>query len=406
MHENRPDGRLGDRVLQPVGWSDFFSGYWEKKPLHVSRDDPDYFSDCLSIGSLESLLSTQTVYFPDVQLTQAGIARPQHSYADDGGRILPLRLFGEYAAGATVIVSQAHRFIESLAHLRRDLLGRLQLNCQTNIYLSPDGKQGFNPHYDAHDVLILQIEGSKCFRFYEGGVALPMVYQRFDSAIHEAGALSQEIVLQPGDTLYVPRGCMHDAVAMPGSPSLHITVGIFPIVLSDLLRELVQIQSERDSGSRRSIPRADWVPGEVPAVDNHSLDQEIDTLLSTLSSRDMLEEALCRLRDSVAMSGTPDCQGAGSVALATVSLLPMTRFALRRDRLLNSEWHNGQLLLRTPGQVLEFSGAMATAMGWLIGDSGKTVRIVDIPDIDEAQGIALCRSLLEANLLDIVGDDP
>lgn len=402
---NTPASRLGDRLLQPVEWDAFFAEYWEQKPLHISREDPACFSDCLSMDSLESLLSTQTLYYPDVQVTQQGVAPAPESYTDEHGAILPMRLFGQYAAGATVIVSQAHRHIDSLARLRRELLGSLQLNCQTNVYLSPDGKQGFNPHYDAHDVLILQIAGSKRFRFYEGGVALPMSYQRFDSASHKAGALLQEIVLQAGDTLYIPRGHMHDAVAMPGSPSLHVTVGVFPVGLTDLFRELIQIQSERESASRQSIPRELWVPGEAAATASATARQSLDELLASLSSTlaapDRLDEALRRLRDAVAMKGAPDCRGAGSLPLAENALAPETLIALRRGVLINSERHDDQLIVRTAGQVLEFSGVLAKAVCWLIDRQGVYCRLADIPHLEDDRAIALCRSLMQANLLTI-----
>jgi ribosomal protein L16 Arg81 hydroxylase len=37
---------------------------------------------------------------------------------------------------------------------------------QTNIYLTPASNQGFRTHYDNHDVMVVQVEGEKLWRFY------------------------------------------------------------------------------------------------------------------------------------------------------------------------------------------------------------------------------------------------
>lgn len=44
-------------------------------------------------------------------------------------------------------------------------------------------------------------------------MVLPYSHVRCDRDVHSASSLQESVTLQPGDTLYVARGVMHDAVA-------------------------------------------------------------------------------------------------------------------------------------------------------------------------------------------------
>ena len=39
--------------------------------------------------------------------------------------------------------------------------------------LTPEGAQGFDPHFDTHEVFVLQVEGHKHWRLYGPGRVLP-----------------------------------------------------------------------------------------------------------------------------------------------------------------------------------------------------------------------------------------
>ena len=46
------------KILGPVTSDDFFRQYWELQPLHISRNDIEYFADVLTLAQIETLLST------------------------------------------------------------------------------------------------------------------------------------------------------------------------------------------------------------------------------------------------------------------------------------------------------------------------------------------------------------
>ena len=66
-----------------------------------------------------------------------------------------------------------------LADLCRQLEAEFSCPVQTNIYLTPPNAQGFQTHYDNHDVLVLQVEGAKRWRLYDAPVGVPYRGERF-----------------------------------------------------------------------------------------------------------------------------------------------------------------------------------------------------------------------------------
>ena len=96
------------------------------------------------------------------------------------------------------------RAIASLAH---SIEVELNFPIQVNAYITPPGSQGLVPHYDDHDVLILQIQGSKIWRLYNGVDIPPHEMQRRDKSVPTDGlALPTDLRLEVGDVLYLPRG--------------------------------------------------------------------------------------------------------------------------------------------------------------------------------------------------------
>src|SRR5438093_4805309 len=45
------------RMLHPVKRAHFVQHYWEKQPLRIRRNDPDYYSDLLTLADVDRILS-------------------------------------------------------------------------------------------------------------------------------------------------------------------------------------------------------------------------------------------------------------------------------------------------------------------------------------------------------------
>ena len=96
---------------------------------------------------------------------------------------------------------------------------------QANAYYTPRGSQGLPVHHDTHEVISLQVAGEKRWLVYEPVLELPLKNQRYKSSLGAPGEPVLDVNLRAGDTMYLPRGWLHQALTSD-SDSLHITVGV------------------------------------------------------------------------------------------------------------------------------------------------------------------------------------
>lgn len=240
-------------LLHPVTPEEFFRDYWEAKPLVINRCRADYFQSLLSIEEIDHVITTLNLRFPEIKLVNAEREVTHDQYTLSHDRVDVAELYRLFHDGATIILNQQHSRVASLAAFCRAMEQDFSFPFQTNIYLTPGNAKGFKPHYDAHDVLILQVAGSKHWNIYQTLIELPLNGQEFDSALHQPGETTMEFDLQAGDTAFIPRGAMHDAQSND-EISLHITVGVMSYTWTDLLLEMFSAVSLNDPAFRKTLP--------------------------------------------------------------------------------------------------------------------------------------------------------
>ena len=378
---------LKNTVLRPLEVEKFLATDWEKSFRHISRGDAGHFADLISVSAIETYLATQDAYFPSVQVVHNMRDISRFDYTDDVQRINPRALAEHYLNGATLIVSDAHKKFPALASLCREFTQSLQMRCQTNLYLSPSDNQGFRSHYDTHDVFILQVQGSKTFRFYESDVALPFPDDQYDPGQNPHNTIEHEVTVNAGDTLYIPRGLVHDAVAKSADPSLHVTLGVFPVVLRDILQSAVHIVAERNVALREATMPSQ--PHKSPSV------QELKRLLSEYLTQDIVDEAYDRAMDELAYEVAPGCD----TLLESPPLSDESVLSIKHSAVLGTEYRHDLYKLRLFGQVVSFNEPMANAMDYLF--NSEQIRMRELPELDQDQRLALCHHLLKANVLNV-----
>src|SRR5215469_8498820 len=99
-------------------------------------------------------------------------------------------------------MTMQHRWPPAAA-LCRSLEAVFHCPVHANMYLTPEGAQGFDAHFDTHEVFVLQLEGSKQWRLYGEPRALPLVDERFNIPRDQLGPV-REVELSAGDLLYIP----------------------------------------------------------------------------------------------------------------------------------------------------------------------------------------------------------
>jgi Cupin superfamily protein len=139
-----------------------------------------------------------------------------------------------------------------LALFCRELEARLGQPVQANAYYTPRAAQGLPVHHDTHDVLVLQVAGRKRWLVYDPVLQLPLKNQRYLPELGEPGATVLDLTLEAGDTLYLPRGWLHEALTSEHD-SLHLTIGLNTYTARDAVRAALD-SAEDDVALRRSVP--------------------------------------------------------------------------------------------------------------------------------------------------------
>jgi ribosomal protein L16 Arg81 hydroxylase len=132
-----------------------------------------------------------------------------------------------FAAGRTVLVRHSEQNSEALAEIADDFKQHLGGEVDIQLYFTPTGEEGFNWHYDAEDVIVIQSFGAKEFYLLKNTVTerpYPKNADQSEDFKKEKMAPEIRCLLQAGDWLYIPAGYWHKAKAV--SDSFHLSVGV------------------------------------------------------------------------------------------------------------------------------------------------------------------------------------
>lgn len=231
-----------ERLLAPFPQEEFIASTWGKTYQHV-QGTPGKFSHLLAWDQLNKILQQHRLDFPRLRLTQNGQSLPANSYlryATGGRRKITIprlqqdKLTQQLSEGATLVLDAVDELSEPLRELAEGLELFFHEHIQINAYAGWRTSQGFDLHWDDHDVFILQLTGRKQWKVYGMTRAYPLV-QDIEQAQKPTHEPLWEQTLQAGDLLYIPRGWWH--VARPlDEPTLHLTVGVHNRTGIDLLR--------------------------------------------------------------------------------------------------------------------------------------------------------------------------
>ncbi|HEX2575837.1 MAG TPA: cupin domain-containing protein, partial [Aquihabitans sp.] len=162
------------------------------------------------------------------------------------GRLDPARLLELLRRGATAIAFGVDDSVPELSRLAGLVERTAGVRSGANLYLSHGSHpSGFGPHWDDHDVLVIQVVGSKRWQLHRPNEPAPVLR-------HSSSAVSGErwatVVLEPGDVLYVPRGWGHDVTGC-GGLSAHHTLPIRRPTGATVLAELAAAVPPGSRGS-------------------------------------------------------------------------------------------------------------------------------------------------------------
>ncbi|MEZ0354907.1 cupin domain-containing protein [Mycobacterium sp. SA01] len=380
----------------------FADQYWGRRPLLSSAVDlPRDFSDLLSPGAVDELIAERGIRAPFIRLARDGEILTKDCYlgpagfgAEIGDQVDSAKVLAELAAGATVVLQGLHRLWPPLIDFVRDAVDDLGHPAQANAYITPPGSRGFDPHYDVHDVFVLQVSGQKRWVVHEPVHTHPLPSQPWTqhrAAIDERVQTEPVIdtVLNAGDALYLPRGWLHAAQALD-TTSIHLTIGISATTALDVARTVLDELSTVEA-FRRSLPMG------FAAADQ-------DEALATVTK--VMAEVVTALRDNAATLGT-----GAAVRLSDrhagltrpVAVRPLATLSAAADAEVDVCWRrglvagldrsDGRVVLRLPDRTITFPASCAEALYAL--HRGEVARAAALPGLDPADGAVLIRRLLK-----------
>jgi hypothetical protein len=377
----------------------FVDEIWTATHYHVERNCAGYFDSLLhGPSAVEELLELFRREPSAVRLMRGNDKKSgSESYLLADGSLDVVGIRNDFADGFTIVVDGIQRYVRAIALLAHSIEVELNFPIQVNAYITPPGSRGLVPHYDDHDVLILQIKGSKIWHLHSGVAIPPREMQRRDKAVPTDGLpLPIDLRLEVGDVLYLPRGLVH-AADTDAEPSIHLTVGLHaPTALTLAIGALHSLSFHDDRLNAQLPPR-------------HLDDPDVQATLGVL------------LRDAVKSVEDPSAITGGLDALADV-LVRQGRCP-PVGKISDAAGIDGQTLVRkyqplysrvhavADGVALQFASLSISAghdhkaAMLFVTKSTEPFRVRDLPELDAKQQIELARSLIVSGFLIRLSDD-
>jgi ribosomal protein L16 Arg81 hydroxylase len=385
----------------------FSTEYWGRRPL-LSRCGslPRDFGDLLSADMVDELIAERGVRAPFIRLAKDGDLLARNCYVGPAGfgaeipdQVDSAKVLGEFASGATIVLQGLHRLWPPLIDFVRQAVDDLGHPVQANAYITPPSNRGFDPHYDVHDVFVLQTAGQKRWIVHEPVHPHPLPSQpwtKHRAAISErvTGEPVIDTVLSPGDALYLPRGWVHSAQALD-STSIHLTIGVAALTGVDVARAVVDqlagVEAFRESLPMGAVP-ADQ--DEIIATVTKVMAEMIDTLRDDASTLSGAAAAQLRQRHAdrtrpVAIRPLASLRASESADTTTVQW--------RHGLVATVDSSGGRVVLRLPDRVMTFPPSCAAAVHAL--RRGLTADASSLPGLDRADATVLIRRLLREGVV-------
>ncbi|MFD0440566.1 cupin domain-containing protein [Streptomyces chartreusis] len=320
----------------------------------------------VSFGTVNDLIATHRLEPPRLRLSADAEMVPQHRYAVPvvtrrhtvWQRIHTAELHQQLAKGASLVLDAIDELHEPIAELAQHLEGWLRTRVQVNAYASWTASEGFGTHWDDHDVIVVQIDGSKRWRLFSPTRTAPLYKDTAEPNPPPEQPLA-DVVLHPGDLLYLPRGWWHAVSADQGTASLHLTCGLTPHTGADLVGWLSE-----DLRSRDRI-RTDLPLHATPAERAAYLTELRTLVLDALDDPTLL--------DRFAAARDAEDPGRPRPSLPHLTEVParadlQVRLTTGRARLTDARDDDGQQVARftAAGQEIDFAPAVTPLLHQLL----------------------------------------
>ena len=353
--------------------AEFVRDYWQKKPCLLRNALPGFVSP-ISPEELAGLACEEDVHCRLV--TETGAEPPwtlrYGPFEEQDFLDLPESHY-------SLLVSECEKWLPELYGLM-DLFRFIpdwRVDDLMISYAANGGSVG--PHVDQYDVFLLQGLGTRRWQYADSITTNAEVIPGLDLAILQKFEADQDVVLNPGDILYLPPGFAHHGIAL--EPCMTYSIGFRAPTAANAL-ESFALESERLGMQDERYRDPDL------ALDRHHAeitDAEIDKLRQLASA--LLHESSTVWRDAVgkmlsdSAATAPDEDDAQPIYLSDLQACawirhPETRLFYHRSKETLEVYYNGLVhtLPNQPGN-LEQLQKLCENREWSAGLMRESIRI-------------------------------
>lgn len=248
----------------------FLSDYWDKA-YYFEEGAFDPINSLFSWDQMNDLINRSKLWNASfLEMAVDGNVLPSEQYCRPGrdrrgANMLvpdPERVRFLMSKGASLVLDFIEGIHPSVQDATRFIERLTGTHASCNAYCSWKSVQAYHSHFDTMCVFAIQIEGEKTWNIYQGrvneAIDVPRVrpgdYSR-EQHDQQKGKILKQIVMRPGDVLYLPRGQYHDAMTTD-TASLHLSFGATYVDGHASLNMLMPFLHQ-DEFCRKRIPHFD-----------------------------------------------------------------------------------------------------------------------------------------------------
>lgn len=373
-------------LVSPVSEEEFYARYWEKKPLIIDRQNPHYYGDLFTLRDFDESVTRGPSYVKTAEATANKHARHEGA--------TPSALEGVLADmrdGHTLILDRMQHFDPKLKGYCGLLAQETRHRFQTNIYLTPPNGKGFRPHWDNHDVFVLQVLGSKHWKVERDRRTLPEKDGSIDEKDREFRGEVEEFTLRQGDMVYIPRGFVH-AAECGSESSLHITLGTYPNTWDEMIYAAIKTAIRHDENLRLALP-----VGHTKG-DGAGIVKRVADVLRAAADPAFLAEVFERYRDEMVKRASLDISGQIVSFFEGREMNLDDRYGVRPGLIYSLRAGEGTVILYVGTRVITFPDIFGEALKFALEKPDYAVR--QLPgNLEDEEKLVFVERLMQEGLL-------
>ncbi|GAA3522333.1 hypothetical protein GCM10022393_41090 [Aquimarina addita] len=387
-------------LIYPFEKNVFAKDFWGKQTLHIQRESPEYYNSLLTIENLDEILDHSRPKGWSLRVVKNQVPINPSKYENEDGSLNLNQIYAAYADGHTIVIHEVQRYWKPIQRLCQSLQKEFNFRTLGELFLTPKNQKALSPHYDAHDVFVVQLQGTKHWTLYDEEYQTPLV----DSfqPVFDRNQLKnkREIMLKAGDVLFIPRGVPHEAMTMDES-SLHLSIGVHPFQWVDLLMISLSQVAQNDVEFRQPLP--------LGYLNQYKTDDSLKELINTKIER-LLQKTSNNLNPSYGIDllsenfrSNQKSIGDGHFAhLDKIEDINLKTSLAHRDFMTVGVLQIGELSrILFQGNVIKGPEYLGSCFDF-IAKATKGFTVSEIPLLDEEGKLKLVKRLVRGGLLKII----